>query len=466
MRARSVIAFTLLLTLLSTSCNTYYVRNRKFNERFERGQLEAAEKTIAANKKAARKKDKVIYFLNRGVVSSLLGKYAESNQFFDTAIRASEGIEKNYLLTAASFLTNAYLLPYKGESFELLLVHYYKAINYLYLRDYDAALVECRQMDNEMNELADKYKKDNHYRHDAFIHNLMGIIYDADHDYNNAFIAYRNAYNFYESDYAKLYGISAPDQLKHDLLRAAARTGLNSEVDYYEKQFGFKYIPDKDNSGELVFFWLDGLGPVKDQTTINFAIERGAGGLVTFTNSEYGWSFPFYYNSNGKGSNDPFGDLNFVRLALPKYVERPLIYTSATLSANGQTYNLQLGEDVNQIAFQSLQDRMLRELGESLLRLALKQAEVYAVRKQNQDLGTVVSLANFISEQADTRNWQTLPHSIYYSRIKLPAGPQDVTLNMKGNGSASGSSSFHYEVKAGQTVFQNFHSMAAGPALR
>ncbi len=36
------------------------------------------------------------------------------------------------------------------------------------------------------------------YQHDAFANNLIGLIYDASGDYNNAFIAYRNAYDIYE----------------------------------------------------------------------------------------------------------------------------------------------------------------------------------------------------------------------------------------------------------------------------
>lgn len=456
-------AILFLILFFFSGCRTYYRKNQEFNSYFQQGDLQRAEKVIANDKKAPKRNTKLLYYLNRGTVAFMLGKYAESNEYFETALTLSETIEKNYFVDAASLLTNPNILPYKGESFELLMVHYYKALNYLYLHDYDAALVECRRMNEKLQVLGDKYTKDNRYKHDAFIHTLMGLIYDADKDYNNAFIAYRNAYNIYQDDYNKLYGITAPEQLKKDLLRAAYRTGLPQEVAYYEKEFGMKFTPPaKNDNGDVVFFWLNGLGPVKDEWSVNFTIVRGQGSYVTFVNEEYGWSFPFYYQSDEKDPNSGLGQLEFVRVVLPKYVERPLVYTNATLIHGDEHRSLELAEDVNKIAFQSLQDRMLRELGQSLLRLALKKAAEYRTRKENEDLGAAVGIINFITEQADTRNWQTLPHSIYYTRMELPAGEQQLQLT-EGGGTGK-AQTFDLNIKPGQTVFKSFHTLNALPA--
>ena len=64
------------------------------------------------------------------------------------------------------------------------MIHYYKALNFLKLNDREAALVECKRMNIKLNRLSDKYKSDNKYKKDAFIQILMGIIYDANDDYN------------------------------------------------------------------------------------------------------------------------------------------------------------------------------------------------------------------------------------------------------------------------------------------
>src|SRR5690606_31690146 len=115
-------------------------------------------------------------------------------------------------------------------------------------------------------------------------------------------------------------------------------------------------------------------------------------------------------------------DLKVIRVAFPKFVERVPVYNKATVAINGQTAQLQLAQDINAIAFSNLKDRMLNEMAEALLRLALKQATEIALRQQNEELGFAMGLVNAITEKADTRNWQTLPHDIYYQRLSLPPG--------------------------------------------
>ncbi len=92
-----------------------------------------------------------------------------------------------------------------------------------------------------------------------------------------------------------------------------------------------------------------------------------------------------------------------------------------------------MAEDINQIAFKTLHDRMLRELSNSLLRVGIKQGLKYAASKQNEWLGLAVSLTNAITEKADTRNWQTLPYSISYARVPLQASENNIELKFSGN---------------------------------
>ena len=93
---------------------------------------------------------------------------------------------------------------------------------------------------------------------------------------------------------------------------------------------------------------------------------------------------------------------------------------------------MNLVEDVSEVAQKGLQDRMKLEVGKSLLRLATKKAAEKMARSQNEGIGALVGVVNAFTEKADTRNWQTLPHSIYYTRMKLPEGPNEVTLQTKG----------------------------------
>ncbi|MFP4505124.1 MAG: COG3014 family protein [Cyclobacteriaceae bacterium] len=455
----------LLMFLFSLSCVSYYQMNHRFNAYFTEGEIDKAEKVLAGSKKAPEGKARLLYYLNRGVVSFLQGEYEESNDFFEQAYILGEDLRNNYWNTASSLLMNPNFTFYTGEDHELLLLHYFKALNFLKMGQNEQALVECRRLNIKLQGLSSKYKagvlgKKGKYTRDAFIHNLMGIIYEADRDYNNAFIAYRNAADIYREDYLPMFGIDVPEQLRQDLLRTAHIMGFEDEKHRYEALFGITYEHQPQAGGELVFFWNNGLGPVKDQWGINFALLRSEGDIVNFSNDEFGFNFPFKLENEQEYERKNLDDVEFIRVAFPRYLERPVVFDEAVLKApTGALARLEKAEDVNGIAFQVLQQRMLKEFSSSLLRVAVKKAAEYSVRKENNDLGAVISLVNAVTEQADTRNWQTIPHSIYYTRMPLPEGQQTVSLEL--NGRTAQSHEFIFDIKKGKTVFQTFHSLEA-----
>ena len=434
------------------SCSSFYQTNLQFNRAFEEANIEEAHKILLNDKKAAKSKSRFLYYANLGVVQSMLGNFGESNRNLEKAYIYGEDYEKNYLNLAASYLTNASMLDYPGENHEHLMVLYYKALNYLKMQSYDSALVECRRLNIRLQQLSDKYRSDKKYKEDAFIHNLMGIIYEADKDINNAFIAYSNALNIYQEQYSQMFDIEVPEQLKDDILRTAHLMGFKDELVKYEKEFGKKYDPVKNRGGQLVFFWHNGLGPVKSEYSINFAVLRGEGGLFTFKNDENNMSFPFHLEGDeNEDERKKLNDLEFFRVAFPKYRERSLKFSEAQLVINNNKFPLYKAEDINAIAFKSLRERMLQEFSKSLIRVALKKATEYAARKKNDDVGTAISIINFLTEKADTRNWQTLPHSIYYNRVFLPVGENNVTLEAEGK-DFNDQKSFIFNIDKGETA--------------
>jgi hypothetical protein len=291
----------------------------------------------------------------------------------------------------------------------------------------------------------------------------MGIIYEAQKDYNNAFIAYRNAVGVYDSLYQENFQTSVPRQLQADLLRMAKYNGFGNELAKYEKEFGFNFQAEEEGNGNMVFFWLNGLGPVKGEFSINFARDESGGGLV-FANETAGYSFPIIVNtSNGKVGESDLNQVRVVRMTIPRYRMRSPLVNEAYLKVGDKKLNLEKVEDVSQIAFSTLEDRMLRETGKSIARLVLKQASEMAVSNQNEDLGFLVSALNAATEKADTRNWQTLPHSIYYQRVSMNEGEQKVDLVTKGQNIPTDTLSFKINVKKGKTLFRTFHSLESTP---
>jgi len=389
----------------------------------------------------------------------MMGKYAESNQFFEKAFLFGEDYRINYLNEIASYLTNPNFTTYKGEDHEHLILLYYKALNYLKMHNTEDALVEIRRLNIRLQQLTDRYNSKDKYDHDAFIHVLMGITYEVDKDYNNAFIAYRNALNIYDDDYRRFFGVHAPQQLKEDILRTAWLSGLNDEFEAYKDTLKMpNYTYKESDGGELVFFWHNGLAPIKAEWGVDFVISR-QGGMVYFTNSQLGLSFPFSLEGYSDRDKKGLSNLEIFRVAFPKYIERSPFYTQASITINDQVLALQMVEDINKIAFKCLQERMGLEFSKALLRVALKKAEEYEIKKQDRTLGTLVGMINALTEKADTRNWQTLPNSIYYCRVPLKEGKNSVTFTLRNPEGKSVDHQYAYDVKKGQILFHTYSSL-------
>lgn len=451
------------LLMLFSACASFYEGTYEYNRQFEEGNLEQALKTLRSSSLYKRKHAEFLSYVNNGLLLSVMGQYEESNAYFEKAFVFGEDYRINYAREAASYLTNPTVTIYRGEDHEHLMLLYYKALNFLKVEKYEEALVECRRLNIRLQQLADRYTSEEKYKRDAFVHNLMGIIYQANGDWNNAFIAYRNALEIYQDDYSNMFGILPPDQLKHDLLEAAYRTGFTDEFEQFKNQFGWPDYKVNNRDADLVFFWHNGLGPVKDEWSVNFMINR-SGDQFVFFNEQLGLSYTFPVTD--EDDRNSLNGLEFFRVAFPRYVERPPLYTAATINYNDTTYSLQLAEDINRIAFKSLQERMWLEFSKALIRVALKKAAEHSARKEDESLGALIGMVNAMTEKADTRNWQTLPHSILYSRIPMKEGANKTVFELQLPGGGVEQQTFTYRATKGQTLFHTFTSLESRPVRR
>ncbi|HAP16753.1 MAG TPA: hypothetical protein DCR38_03210, partial [Butyricimonas virosa] len=135
------------------------------------------------------------------------------------------------------------------------------------------------------------------------------------------------------------------------------------------------------------------------------------------------------------------------------------LYATGTLVSDNHSYPLELAENINEIAFKTLRDRMVREFSNSLLRVAAKKGLEYSARKQNEWLGFAVGIANSLTEKADTRNWQTLPYSISYTRLPLSAGTNNLTLRLNARNGSQHTEQFSIEGGGRKTRFHVFQTM-------
>ncbi len=451
--------FSFLLFLLA-SCATYYQKNEDLMKAVYKYNFDAANKILADDEKWEKQnRNRLLFYLNKGTVLWMQGDYTHSKDYFAKADLFVEDYNKKIGDAVLSMLVNAKLTTYGGENFEQILLHYYGAMNYLALGKTDEALVEGKRMLEKMQKITDKYQFKNKYKRDAFAHHLLGIIYEMKGEYNDAFIAYKNAYEVYKDDYLVQLNMPIPLQLKKDLLRMALAVGFYDDVRKYEAEFSIKAQPLQPNKGDLIFFWNNGLGPIKDQNSFNIMIMPQGNGVVQFVNPELGISMPF--QTENKDQQADLLDMKFIRLALPKYVSRLPYYDKANLIINQQIYPFEMVEDINAIAYKSLQDRMGRELALGLIRVAMKQLAVHKAskNKDQQGLAAAAMLYGAVSEQADTRNWQLLPYSINYSRTSLDTGEQVVQFEAYHQSTKGAAIEYKIHVKPRRTEILTIHTM-------
>ncbi|TCO09202.1 COG3014 family protein [Natronoflexus pectinivorans] len=453
------------MLLILTGCATFYQRTAEVQTQIASGDFEQANRSLERNRRWAESNNhRVLFYMNRGLVLFMMGEHEESNRYFDKADFYIEDYRKNLATEALVLVSNPMARPYPPEDFESIMIHYYKALNFIALENYEGALVEARRVNIRLQEINDQYRNHkNRYARDAFAHNLMGLIYQANGDYNNAFIAYRNALEIYETDYTELFHLGPPLQLKEDLLYSARRMGFRNEVRYYEEKFGIKAPEPDSENGDLVFIWMNGLGPVKSEWSLNLSNMGTRNGMMILGSDELGVTFPIYLGNQSSQQRASLSNLSIIRVAFPKYVERPPLYHEASLLHQGERHRLEMAQNINRIAFQSLHDRMLREVGNNIMRLAAKQIMERTARNENRNLGTLVSIINAITERADTRNWQSLPYSLSYTRVSLPAGKNELILEQHRVGGGVSSENVSVNIQPGDTSFRVFHQLGTRP---
>src|SRR5690606_16741132 len=187
--------------------------------------------------------------------------------------------------------------------------------------------------------------------------------------------------------------------------------------------------------------------------SINFVINRAADNMFVFTNDHLGVSFPFEVDD--KDDRSALSSLSIFRVAFPRYLERPEYYNRAVLEKDGVPIYLERSQDISAIAFHSLRARMMLEFSKGLLRAALKKATELSLKQRDEGLAALIGVVNALTERADTRNWQTLPHSIWYARVPLSEGENKVDFTI-GAGEDEARYSFAYTARRGETLFHTF----------
>lgn len=403
------LAVSLFLSSVLSGCASYQSKVFEARNALTRHDY---KKAIEELKPLAEKEndDQLVYLLDYAVALQLAGMRKESNEALLKADRIADLVDyQSVSRIAGSLALNEEMVQYKGDTFEKLFINAYLAMNFLELGQLDEALVEARRI----NEKYLKYRSDDKKKFELnfFGKYLSAIIWEAGRNFDDAYIAYSEAYKIDSS-------VSA---LREDLIRSAKLARRMDAYNDWKKKFtDVQEVPSwYDKSlGELIVIYQQGWGPRKSPSR-----------------DEY--RFP---------------------TLIPTYSETQ----KARLYINAKSYLSREVYDVQESAMLTLKEDQGILVAKRLTGIATKAVLADQVRQNNKALGDLTWIVLNLTDRADVRQWSTLPQTIQTIRVPLAPGKYHFSIDGLGAGEMSTGEVLadqEVEIKAGQKKFIIWRSL-------
>ena len=394
--------FWCLLLVVFSGCASGPLKTARSD--FYGGRLDRATQVLAEPSDVSRR-DRLLFHMERGVILHHAGDYDES---IATLLRAAQLIKQQDVISATeqtgSMVTGEWITEYKGEYAERLLVHTYLMMGFLVTGRPESALVEAKQA----LEVFDRFPKAT--ARDHFTRALIAHCFEINGEWNGAYIEYRKLAN----------QMGDPGPVADKLAAIAGRLGFFDDREIWMGHLDSDADrPKQDGIAELVLFVGQGKSPVKIPR--NIVVPPS----IRFSFSTYQDRTRYFYQPV-IGPAPPAGPVRMVTT------------------------------DISAVLKDSLNDRLARILAKETARAATK--EVIARQMDDHLVEALVRIAFFITEEPDTRAWETLPAYLTLIRLPLNAGSHELTVRTSGQGGtmrlppfdvAPGRGFYHYSVRSG-----------------
>lgn len=386
--------------MLLAACATYQTEVGSAANAFRDGRPEEA----AAQLKEKAEKDsdnQVVYLFEYATALQAAKKFDESTKAFLkadnlTAVKDYHSISR----VGGSILLNEGMVQYKGEDYEKVFLNAMLAINFLAVGNLDDAQVETRRLNEKLYKYKFEAKRD--YNQDPFAFYLSGAIWEANRKWDDAYIDYKKAYEI---------NPNIP-YLKTDLLRTSKLAQRTDDFEKWQKTFGIRKVDDLKGKGEVILVFQQGWAPRK---------------------------YPH-----------------------PQFARIPKLYPVVSLTQNAQLVvsgkepeKTQIITDVQSVAIKTLDDQYATLVGKRVAGIVAKEVVADQIRQKNELLGAVAWVGLQLADQADLRQWLSLPETFQIARIALLPGKYQVHAEGMATSGPSGeiSEELTVEIKPGKKVF-------------
>jgi hypothetical protein len=393
--------------LTLTGCASYQSRISAINSDLR--QHRAADAAKKLEPKAEKEgDDQVVYLFEYATALQMAGQFKESNKAFLKVDDLTE-IKDYHSLSriAGSLLLSEGMIQYKGEDYEKVLINALAAINFIMENDFENALVMSRRLNDKLYKY--KYEAKRNYEQNAFAFYLMALLWEDTRDWDSAYIQFKKTFELNPN--LKYLGA--------DLIRAAKNAQRDEDLAEWKKKFPGIKVPDQKNTGEVILIYQQGWAPNKKPDP----------------------SFPRVPKLYPTVSNTSIAELEF---------------------DNGVKERSDLVFSVQDIAIKELDDAYAELIAKRAAGIAAKAVVADQIRQKNQGLGELAWLAMNAADQADLRQWSSLPATFQIAKVRLPPGKYKVKIiGLRADATPSGEFQDwrEIEVHARKKTFLNWRSV-------
>lgn len=466
-RGRGLALAAGILVVLAAGCATYSAKLSELRPQLRQGAYDQALQTVA---KGTGGKDIVLAYLEQGMILHRAGRWVESNEALAAAERTAEELYARSLSEGAlSLITNDLAISYRARPFEMAMIPYYRALNYIALGERESALVEARKTSLLLSRYIDTTLAGiergpvsdlDRTRNDPFMLYFSAMLYEWDGELNDAFIAYRNAATAYQ-DLQGLLGVQIPPWLASDLERTAGRLGFGDEVEQLRAACPavFAAAAPADQAGrrlpagqgEVVLLVETGFVPARQEVRLDLPILESDA-----YQDRTAWAWDLTARAGGLYVRTDAAKIKYwLSVAVPQLPGSPP--RPAQVTVRGPATGPVRGAAVHHpaaaahITFAAEQPMILFK---TVLRGLSKYLATQQADQQGKVFGLLANIFSAATESADTRSWLTLPARIHLLRLQLPAGVHALQLELAdADGRRSTTQVLEVEVLAGDWTF-------------
>jgi len=378
-----------------------------------------------------KEKDRVLYYLDVGMLYHYAGEYEKSNEALGMA---EQGIEELYTKSISKAVTSGVLndnaLDYSGEDYEDIYLNVFKGLNYIALGDPDSALVEIRRVHIKLNLLEDKYRKlideynesadadgtiepkKNRFYNDALARYLGLLLYRYDKSMDDARIEGEKIKEAFQNQ-SQLYNFTMPEMpaLKTDSgmahLSVMSFTGRSpeklAETLYLDTAKNLVLITSVSQSEEYI----------KNNVGFNFLVMPGV---------DPGYHFKFEYpRMELMGSK-----VNRIVLLVDGVAVRDIPILEKMESISKEIFLIKQPLVIGRSILRTVAKGILKESGKKAAKDSMSNSAEGAVA--GFLLGLAMDVAVDATENADLRISQYFPAYANAMDIELPPGDHSITV--------------------------------------